>query len=79
MNTFFNNMPLYQISVNLGNIRFWDYICPKKMSDKNFERINIKIVISTQQIYQSTKFQSSCRTSDYGNKFAPKNWSDKIF
>ena len=44
----YNNMPLYQISVNLENIRFWDQICPKKY-DKNFERINIKIVISIQQ------------------------------
>ena len=37
---------LYQISVNLENFTFWDYICPKNMDDKKFEKINIKIEIS---------------------------------
>ena len=45
----YNNMPMYQISVNLENIRFWDQVCPKNMTDKDFEKINIKIVISIQQ------------------------------
>ena len=45
----YNNMSMYQISVNLKNIRFRDQICPKKMTDKHFEKINIKIVISIQQ------------------------------
>ena len=39
--------PLNQISVDLENIRFWDQISPKNMTDKTFEKINIKIVIST--------------------------------
>ena len=39
-------MKLAQILVNLKNFRFWDHICPKKMKEKNFEKINIKAVIS---------------------------------
>ena len=33
---------MYQISVNLENFRFWDQICPKNVSDKNFEKMNMK-------------------------------------
>ena len=40
------NLPLYQISVNLKNFRFWDQICPKNMNEKNFEKINVKVEIS---------------------------------
>ena len=39
-------LPLYEISVNLKKSRSWDQICPKSMSDKNFGKINFKIVIS---------------------------------
>ena len=27
----YSSLPLYQISVNLENFRFWDQICPKNM------------------------------------------------
>ena len=40
-----NSVPLYQISVNLENIRFWNQIYPKLYKRSNFEKINIKIVI----------------------------------
>ena len=39
-------MELSSISVNLKKSRLWDQICPKNISDKNFEKINIKIIIS---------------------------------
>ena len=52
----YSNMPLYQISRNLENIRFWDQICPKNMTDKNFEKINIKIVIRIQQFIPVRNF-----------------------
>ena len=39
-------MPLYEIPVNLKKYRLWDQICQKNMSDKNFGKINIKIVIT---------------------------------
>ena len=45
----YKNMPFYQISINLKSIRFWDQICPKNMTDKNFEKMNIKIIISIRQ------------------------------
>ena len=32
----YNNMPLYQISVNLENIRFCDQICPKLYDWQSF-------------------------------------------
>ena len=37
---------IHQISVNLENFKFSDQISPKIMNDKNFEKINIKIIIS---------------------------------
>ena len=37
---------MYRISVNFKNFRFWDQICQKNMSEKNFEKINIKTEIS---------------------------------
>ena len=37
---------LYQISANLKTFKFWDLICPKNMIEKNFEKVNIKTVIS---------------------------------
>ena len=40
---------MYQISVNLENFRFWDQICPKNVSDKNFEKMNMKFEIRIQQ------------------------------
>ena len=56
------------------------------MNEKNFEKINIKTVISIWQcknkhlaMYRCTKFQLIWRTSDFGNKFAQKNVSDKNF
>ena len=39
----------------------------KNMTDKSFEKINIKIIISIQQ----------CTSSEYRTKFAPKNMTDK--
>ena len=42
----YSNVPQYQISVNLENFRFWDQICQKNINDKNFEKINIKIITS---------------------------------
>ena len=42
----YSNVPQYQISVNLENFRFWDQICLKKYEWQNFEKINIKIIIS---------------------------------
>ena len=38
----------------------------------------MKMVITIQQC-TSTKFQSYCRTSDYGTKFAQKILNDKNF
>ena len=40
-----SNIPLYQISVNLEDFRFWDQICQKNMNDKNFRKVNIKVEI----------------------------------
>ena len=40
-----SNIPLYQISVNLENFRFWDQICQKNMNDTNFKKVNIKVEI----------------------------------
>ena len=34
------------ILVNLENLRFWDQISPKNMNDKNFQKINVKIVLN---------------------------------
>ena len=48
-----SGLPLYQISVNLKNVRFWDQICPKIINEKNFKKISIKTVMHT-----FTKFQS---------------------
>ena len=45
----YSNVLLFEISVNLKNSRLWDQICPKNMSDENFGKINIKIVISAYQ------------------------------
>ena len=42
----YSNVPQYEISVNLANFRFWEQICQKNMNDKNFEKINIKIITS---------------------------------
>ena len=36
---------LYEISVNLENCRLWNQICPKDITDKKFEKIDIKIEI----------------------------------
>ena len=33
-----SNVPLYQISGNLENFRFWGQIFQKNMNDKNFEK-----------------------------------------
>ena len=35
-----------QISVNLKNFRFWDQTCPKKINEKEFEKMNKKIVVN---------------------------------
>ena len=43
------------------------------MNDKNYENINIKIVIKYMAIYPYTKFQ------DFGTKFAQKNMNEKNF
>ena len=45
----YGNLPLYQVSVNLKNFRFWDQLCPNNMKENNFEKINIKVVISIWQ------------------------------
>ena len=42
------------------------------MNDKNFERINIKIVIKHIAMHPCTKFQSIWRTSVFENRFAQK-------
>ena len=34
--TAYTNVPLYQIPVNLDNIRFWDQICPTLNESQNF-------------------------------------------
>ena len=39
------NLPLYQISVILEDVRFWDQICQKNMNKRNFEIINAKAKI----------------------------------
>ena len=39
--------PCTKFSVNLENFRIWNQIClPKKMNDKNFERINMKFELT---------------------------------
>ena len=47
---------LHQISVNLENFRFWDQICPKNMNENNFEKINIKTVLSIWQCFPVPNF-----------------------
>ena len=39
-------MKFAQILVNLKNFKLWDQICQKNMNEKNFEKINIKALIS---------------------------------
>ena len=48
-------MPLYLISINSGNIKFWDQVCPKLYEWQNFEK-NINIVISIQQCTPERNF-----------------------
>ena len=40
----------------------------KNMTDKNFEKINTKIVIHIIAMYACTKFQLIWRTSEFGDK-----------
>ena len=48
---------MHQILANLGNFRFCDQICPESMDEKNFQKINVKIVISIIAMNICTKFQ----------------------
>ena len=52
---------------------------PKKMADRKFEKMNIKIEMS---IYQPTfvpNFMSIWRTLDFGSKFPKKSMNEKNF
>ena len=63
------------MSVNLENFKLSNQICPKNMTDKNFEKINIKVVLSIYIVmYTCVKFKLIWRTSDFGTKFAPKHF-----
>ena len=74
----YNNLPLYQILVNLKKFRFCDQICPKNMNEKNFENIDIKTVIS---IYQCTPLRNFNQLEEIQimGPNCPKNMSDKNF
>ena len=39
------------MSVNLENFKLSNQICPKNMTDKNFEKINIKVVLSISNVH----------------------------
>ena len=63
-------MSLYQISVNLEIITFWDQIYPKKYELQNFEKFQIRN--KDIAMYPCTKFQSIWRTLVFGTKFVQK-------
>ena len=46
LKTVINKVPLYQTSVNLENISYWNQICLKLYERQNLEKINIKVVIN---------------------------------
>ena len=68
------NMPMYQISVNLENIRSLDQICPKNMTDKKLKKINIKIVISIQQFTPVRNFSHFVELQIMGPNLSDKNF-----
>ena len=54
-------------------------ICPKLYEWQNFEKLDIEIIISTQQctpLSNLSLFEESLL--DYGTKFAQKTWVTKI-
>ena len=55
LKTVINKVPLYQTSVNLENISYWNQICLKLYERQNLEKINIKVVIN---MYQCTSVQN---------------------
>ena len=52
---------------------------PKNVTDKNFEKINIKIVISVQQSSPLRNFSHSIELQIMGPNFTQKNLTDKKF
>ena len=52
---------------------------PKSMTDKNFEKINFKIVISIQKCTPLQNFSHFVELQTYGTKFAQKDMADKKF
>ena len=52
---------------------------PKSMTDKNFEKIKFKIVISIQKCTPLQNFSHFVELQTYGTKFAQKDMADKKF
>ena len=70
-------MPLYQILVNLINIRFWDEISSNLYEWENVEKN--KHSNCNNNVAMSGKFQSIGKTSHFGTKFVQKNMTEKNF
>ena len=68
------HVPLYGLSFNLKSYRFQYHISPKNINEKNFEKINVKIVINIQQCTPLI-----WRSSNFGAKFSQNNMNDKTF
>ena len=69
--------PMYEISVNLENFKFWDQSCPKKYDWQTFKKNKHLNGNEHIAIYLRTKYQSVWITSDLGTKFAQKNMNEK--
>ena len=63
----------------IGEVQIWNQICPKNMTDKNVEKINIKIVTSIQQCIPLQNFSHFVELQIMGPNFPQKNINDKNF
>ena len=70
-------MSLYRISRNLENFRFWDQINLKNVNDKNFDKINMKIVISIQQCITAQNFSKFEELPVLGPNLSKEKMNDK--
>ena len=72
-----SNVPLYKISVNLENFKFWDQIYSEKYDWKIFKKIKIKIVISIQQC-NPVRISTHFVELQIMGPNLPKKWLPKI-
>ena len=73
-------MHLYQVFVNLENIRFWDQICQKSYESQNLKKINTKVgnIKFLIRIGQCTPVSIILESFSFWDQVCPKNtlgWS----